>query len=62
MPQPYIADVSLTLINRTGAAHICSDVTENLPRCFAAMRYWRLHRSRPPGGLLRRLLGSRHAA
>ncbi len=57
MSQTYIADLSLTLINRTGAYHICKDLVAYLPQFFSAKRYWRMHRSSEPKGLARRLLG-----
>ena len=58
MKQRYVADLSLTLINRTGAYHICHDLVANLPDHFAARRYWRLSRAEEPRGLARRILGS----
>ena len=57
MPPRYVADLSLALINRTGAYHVCHDLVRGLPEFFSATRYWRLYRSREPRGLLRRLFG-----
>ena len=53
----FIVDLSLTLINRTGAYHICKDLTEHLPGHFYQKRYWRFHRIVEPRGVLRKLLG-----
>lgn len=54
----FVADFSLSLINRTGAYYICRDVLEQLPHFFLAVRYWRLFLSREPRGLSRKLLGA----
>lgn len=51
----YVADVSLALINRTGAYHICHDLVEGLPQFFVAKRYWRWRLKREPRGLVRQL-------
>lgn len=40
--QTYMADVSLALVNRTGAYYICRDVLQHLPQFFPQTRYWRL--------------------
>jgi len=56
LPQ-YVADLSLALINRTGAYHLGSDVVEMLPQFFARTRYWRASLNHEPPGLVRRLLG-----
>ena len=53
----YNVDMSLALINRTGAYYVCRDVTELLPQFFVAKRYWRQVLLREPRGLLRKLLG-----
>jgi len=53
----YVADISLALINRTGAYHVCRDVVECLPQFFIAKRYWRWIFEHEPRGLIRRLLG-----
>lgn len=55
-PRRFAADASLALINRTGAYHICRELLESLPECFAATRYWRVWGSREPRGLLRKLM------
>lgn len=52
-----IADVSLTLINRTGAYHVCCDIVEGLPQYFTVRRYWRLTLEREPPWPLRKVLG-----
>lgn len=44
----YLADCSLSLINRTGAHYIVSDVTSKLPQHFSALRYWRVFGRLPP--------------
>jgi len=51
----YVADVSLTLVNRTGAYHVCRDLVEGLPQFFIAKRYWRWNLKREPRGLIRSL-------
>lgn len=53
----FVADVSLALINRTGAYHVCRDIVEQLPQFFIAKRYWRSTFAREPLGLMRKLLG-----
>lgn len=56
-PAPrFAADVSLALINRTGAYHICRELLDSLPNYLVATRYWRAWREREPRGLLRKLL------
>ena len=45
---PYLADCSLSLINRTGAHFIATEIVEKLPQHFSAVRYWRLPRLPPP--------------
>jgi glycosyltransferase involved in cell wall biosynthesis len=54
----FVADFSLSLINRTGAYYVCRDVLEQLPQFFLAVRYWRLFLKREPRGLSRKLLGA----
>lgn|SRR5262245_26092763 len=54
----FVADFSLSLINRTGAYYICRDVLEQLPQFFLAVRYWRLFLNKEPEGLSRKLLGA----
>ena len=58
MRPPFVADLSLALINRTGAYHVCRDLAFNLPEHISAVRYWRLHRRREPRDFMRRLLGA----
>ena len=58
MPPRYVADLSLALINRTGAYHVCRDLVVNLPNHIASVRYWRLYSHREPQGVIRRLLGA----
>ena len=53
----YIADFSLSLINKTGAYYVCRDILEHLPEFFVATRYWRTFLAKEPTGLIRRLLG-----
>lgn len=53
----YLADFSLSLINRTGAYYICRDLLEGLPHAFAGVRYWRMRAQAEPPPLARRLLG-----
>lgn len=57
MQQRYVADLSLALINRTGAYQICRDLMAGLPDAFSGKRYWRLSLAEEPQGLRRRLLG-----
>lgn len=53
---PYLADFSLSLINRTGAYHICRDLLDHLPRHFDQVRYWRTFNA-PKTTLGRKILG-----
>lgn len=53
----YIADFSLSLINRTGAYYVCRDVLQGLPEAFEAVRYWRTFAQHEHRGLVRKLLG-----
>ena len=53
----YIADFSLSLINRTGAYYICRDVVRDVPEAFDAVRYWRTYAQQEHQGLVRKLLG-----
>jgi glycosyltransferase involved in cell wall biosynthesis len=55
--QAFVADFSLSLINRSGAYYVCRDVVERLAPFFLAIRYWRLFLEREPRGLRRKLLG-----
>ena len=56
MARRYVADLSLALINRTGAYHVCRDLVRGLPEAFSDTRYWRLRQGREPQGLFRRVL------
>jgi glycosyltransferase involved in cell wall biosynthesis len=53
---PYLADASLSLINRTGAHYLARDIIAGLPQHFAAVRYWR-HLGELPTGLRRKISG-----
>nr|WP_294517386.1 glycosyltransferase family 1 protein [uncultured Rhodopila sp.] len=52
----YLADFSLALVNRTGAYYISRDIIGSLSQYFDRVRYWRLHFSHPPAGLVRKIL------
>jgi glycosyltransferase involved in cell wall biosynthesis len=54
--QKYLADFSLALINRTGAYYISRDIVGSLSRHFHRVRYWRMHFTRPPEGVFRKVL------
>jgi glycosyltransferase involved in cell wall biosynthesis len=54
--QQFLVDFSLSLINRTGAYFVCRDVVQQLPRHFAATRYWRWLFAREPHGIGRKVL------
>lgn len=56
MDQQYLADLSLALINRTGAYFISRDIVEALSDYFYRVRYWRFNLDSPPDGLLRKVL------
>jgi len=53
----FVADFSLSLINRSGAYYVCRDVIEQLAAFFLAVRYWRLFLRQEPRGMKRKLLG-----
>lgn len=54
--RPLVADMSLALINRTGAYHVCRTIAESCSDLISARRFWRLRRARAPDGQLRRIL------
>jgi glycosyltransferase involved in cell wall biosynthesis len=51
-----VADMSLALINRTGAYHVCREIAESCADLIDARRYWRVRRSSLPGNNVRRVL------
>jgi glycosyltransferase involved in cell wall biosynthesis len=53
----FVADFSLSLINRSGAYYVCRDIIEQLAPFFLAVRYWRLFLGQEPRGFKRKLLG-----
>jgi glycosyltransferase involved in cell wall biosynthesis len=53
----FVADFSLSLINRSGAYYVCRDIIEQLAPFFLAVRYWRLFLGQEPSGFKRKLLG-----
>src|SRR5262245_29900767 len=53
----FVADFSLSLVNRSGAYYVCRDVIEQLAAYFLAVRYWRLFLRQEPRGFRRKLLG-----
>lgn len=57
MSSRFIVDLSLTLINRTGASYLSNDLVEQLPQYFLRKRYWRLFLRSAPRGPLRWMLG-----
>jgi glycosyltransferase involved in cell wall biosynthesis len=53
----FVADCSLSLINRTGAHFIARTIVEGLPSRFAAVRHWRLTSGAPSNEILRKVAG-----
>lgn len=53
----YVADFSLSLINRTGAYYVCRDLVRGLPQAFSSVRYWRMSSASEPPELPRKVLG-----
>lgn len=51
-----IADMSLALLNRTGAYHVCREITETCSDLLAGTIHWRLRGRLPDGRNLRRVL------
>ncbi len=58
--RPLVADMSLALINRTGAYHVCREIADGCTDLISARRYWRLRRADVPrshfGRVLARLM------
>lgn len=52
----YVADLSLALVNRTGAYHVCSDIVRGCPQFFSGVRYWQFTLKTEPHGVVRKLL------
>lgn len=57
MSSRFVVDLSLTLINRTGASYLSNDLVERLPHHFLRRRYWRVFLRSAPRGPLRWMLG-----
>lgn len=55
--RPIVADMSLALINRTGAYHVCREVADSCADLLAGTIHWRHRGARPPEGIIRRILG-----
>jgi glycosyltransferase involved in cell wall biosynthesis len=55
--RPIVADMSLALINRTGAYHVCREVAESCADLLAGTIHWRHRGESPPEGIIRRILG-----
>jgi glycosyltransferase involved in cell wall biosynthesis len=53
---PLVADMSLALINRTGAYHVCREIAAGCGDLIDGLRYWRLRRSGQPENNFRRVL------
>lgn len=53
---PLIADMSLALINRTGAYHVCREIAGGCADLIDGLRYWRLRRHGQPENNFRRVL------
>jgi len=51
-----VADMSLALINRTGAYHVCREIAESCDDLLSARRYWRRRGNLPTNRNLRRVL------
>jgi glycosyltransferase involved in cell wall biosynthesis len=56
LASPLIADMSLALLNRTGAYHVCREITESCADFFAGTLHWRLRGTLPENRNMRRIL------
>lgn len=53
---PFVADMSLALLNRTGAYHVCREITASCGDLLTETIYWRLRSTLPEGRNVRRIL------
>lgn len=51
-----VADMSLALLNRTGAYHVCREITETCGDLLSGTIHWRLRGALPDGRNIRRIL------
>lgn len=55
-PLVLVADMSLALINRTGAFHVCREISEGCADLIGARRFWRFRTPRLPAAGIRHAL------